>query len=183
MTDQLEALQAQVEDLIAREEIREVLYQYCRAVDRGDRELLVGLFHHDAVDHHGNYVGPIEGLWDDIERAFRGEGQPPLDQGRVVAMVHSLGNIIIERRGDEAHVESYLTSVNVCRTRDGEEYYGVLNARYADRFEKRGGPWRIAERRVIKDFRDFRPVTSNPQEKYDLGRRDREDAGYPPLGW
>lgn len=182
MTSDLDSLRSQVEDLIAREEIRNVLYSYCRAVDRGDRELLISLFHEDAVDHHGNYVGPIEGLWDSIERAFEA-GLPPLDQGKVVAMVHSLSNIIIERRGDVAHVESYLTGINICRTHEGDEYYAVMNARYSDRFEKRNGPWKIAGRRVIKDFRDVRPVTSNPQEKYDQGRRDREDAGYPPQNW
>jgi hypothetical protein len=178
----VETLSSQVDELVAREEIRTVLYNYCRAVDRGDRGLFLSLFHEDAIDHHGNYVGPVEGLWDTIERAFD-VGLAPLDRGRVVSMAHSLGNIIIERRGDLAHVESYLTGVNIFEAHGGEEYYSVMNARYSDRFEKRDRTWKIAERRLIKDFRDVRPVTSNPRELYEMGRRDRSDAGYPPLGW
>lgn len=177
---ELQILQEQVADLVAREEIRNVLYSYCRAMDRGDRELLISLFHEDAIDHHGTYVGTIEGLWDTVDQSFT-DGFPHGGGGRVVALVHSLGTILIDLRGDVAYTESYVTGVNICATAEGEEYYAVLNGRYSDRLERRdGGPWKIAARRVIKDLRDIRPVTSNPHEDYELGRRDRTDPGYPP---
>ena len=33
--------------------IMDVVYKYCRAIDRLDRELLESVFHNDSVHHHG----------------------------------------------------------------------------------------------------------------------------------
>ena len=38
--------------------IMDVVYKYCRAIDRLDRELLESVFHGDSVHHHGEYKGP-----------------------------------------------------------------------------------------------------------------------------
>jgi hypothetical protein len=40
----------------------------------------------------------------------------------------------------------------------GEAYDAVFGARYIDRFERRGGVWRIAERRSAAEYRHYRPV-------------------------
>ena len=39
-------------------EIADVVYKYCRAIDRMDRELLESVFHEDSIHHHGEYEGP-----------------------------------------------------------------------------------------------------------------------------
>ena len=38
--------------------IMDVVYKYCRAIDRLDRELLESVFHEDSIHHHGEYKGP-----------------------------------------------------------------------------------------------------------------------------
>ena len=37
--------------------IMDVVYKYCRAIDRLDRELLESVFHEDSIHHHGEYKG------------------------------------------------------------------------------------------------------------------------------
>ena len=46
-----------LEELCAREQIREVLYSYCRGLDRGDVKLIEGVYHPDATDYHGTFKG------------------------------------------------------------------------------------------------------------------------------
>ena len=46
-----------VRELSDRHEIRAVLERYCRAVDRGDLDLLLSVYHPDATDDHGMYSG------------------------------------------------------------------------------------------------------------------------------
>ena len=37
----------------------DVVYKYCRAIDRLDRELLESVFHDDSIHHHGEYLSLI----------------------------------------------------------------------------------------------------------------------------
>jgi hypothetical protein len=94
-----------VEELIARQEITDVLHRYCRAVDRQDPDLLRSVYHPDATDDHGVYSGPVDGLV-----AFM------LNDG-LEMIHHAISNIVIERDGDVAKVECYLDRVE---RRDGE---------------------------------------------------------------
>jgi hypothetical protein len=54
-------LQQSLRELLDREAIRTVLYDYCRAVDRGDAELMKSCYHADGTDDHGFFSG---GGWD-----------------------------------------------------------------------------------------------------------------------
>ena len=51
--------------------------------------------------------------------------------------------------------------------------------RYIDRFEKRGGEWRIAHRQVVYDWSKIEPIAAEyPNEQFEHGKRSREDASY-----
>ena len=50
--------------LLDKQSIRELLATYCRAVDRLDRELLLTVYHPDAIDDHGIFTGCAEGFAD-----------------------------------------------------------------------------------------------------------------------
>jgi hypothetical protein len=76
-------------------------------------------------------------------------------------------------------VETYLTSHSVCDSEEGERL-DRLGARYADRFERRDGAWKIARRTVVHDWsysEPYRgPVAVGPQ--FAAGQRGPGDASY-----
>jgi hypothetical protein len=120
------------------EEIRQVLYRYCRGVDRIDMDLVRECYHPDAVDDHGAFKGGVEPFLAWISRLLPRYG----------VTTHSLSNILIERhpnRDDVVRAESY--GVAEHQTPGGPPELNLTIAfRYLDRFEDRGDGWRIADR-------------------------------------
>ena len=158
-----------VAELIARQEITDVLHRYCRAVDRRDADLLRASYWEDAEDDHGVYRGPVDGLV-----AFMlGDG--------LAVIHHAISNIAIEVDGDVAHVECYLDAVHR-REDDTGRWDELLKARYLDRFERRAGEWRIAHRRVVYDWGRIERATDAWWDTlpgdWTFGARDRTDPVY-----
>ncbi|MGX7727519.1 nuclear transport factor 2 family protein [Rhodococcus sp. 5G237] len=158
-----------------REAIRNVLALYCRAVDRGDRELLLSLYHPDAIDDHGSFVGTVvefaEFAMQKMEETFD-------------SVSHVLGSTQIELEGDVAMTETYYTGMHVLKAGPGQPRRLMTSVgRYIDRFERRDGDWRIARRVVVKTFRDLREMNEPVGDRFVLARRDRLDPVYAgPLG-
>lgn len=161
-TGSLEDRLRRLEDL---EAIRAVLGRYCRAIDRADAELLATVFHSDATDDHGEFQGSAG------EFARWAMVQGP---GRYATMQHTLGTINIELDGDLAYTESYFSNPGVLREQqDGKRMLSLLVGRYIDRLERRDGEWRIADRVVVKDYREVRPL----DEADDMYRRAVQGPG------
>jgi SnoaL-like domain len=55
-----EELERAVVALQDRQAIQDVLMTYSRGIDRLDRELLLSVYHDDAIDDHGVFVGSPE---------------------------------------------------------------------------------------------------------------------------
>jgi 3-phenylpropionate/cinnamic acid dioxygenase small subunit len=132
----------QVQELLDKTAITELLHRYCRACDRADFEALREIFWEDAVDHHGITDGEpgllIAWLTETVAKP-----------GSVFEwMIHSVSNILIELHGDQAAVESYFVSTQR-RHDDSGTWDDLVSGRYVDRMERRGGEWRIAERSVL----------------------------------
>jgi hypothetical protein len=132
-----------VDDLLARAEIHSVLMRYCRAVDRGDVELLRSVYHDQALDHHGSYHGSgydfapyIVSKMDSVDL----NGQ------------HHITNILIELDGDTAKVESYFFAVHPYLDAEGRPALGLIGGRYLDDFACIDERWAIARREVILDW-------------------------------
>jgi len=163
----------QLKEHMEKEAIKEVLYLYCRAIDRGDAKLLASVYHEDAEDFHGMYNGPISGL---AKAAAAMVDKYEMSQ-------HSITNIIIRLEGDVAYSESHLYAFHRRRTLKGELIDDFLRCRYADRLEKRNGAWRIARRKVIYDWGETRPAlertwwTDVPGD-YAFGGKDTNDPAY-----
>lgn len=161
--------------LAARAEIGEVLLRYCRAIDRCDLELLKTCFHPDATHEHGAFAGASA---DFCLRAM--EIVAPL-----VLTHHQLGPPSIELQGEVAFVETYFTSYHRFGAEPppgGQPHEDrIMGGRYVDRFERRGGVWRIAHRKGVNDWMRYEPASDRgffdrPAEE--RGRRDRGDPAY-----
>ncbi len=147
--------------LCDKQELLELVTRYCRAVDRCDLDLLLSCYHPDAIDDHGTFKGRPADVFPAILDRFR--AMPPTQ--------HILSNALFEIHGDVAYGEVYMA----VRTggpdpAPGPEPFG----RNLDRYERRGGPWRIAQRRVI--------IEKLPGDRdhtgFLLGRKDRRDPSY-----
>lgn len=163
-----------VDELLAHEEIRQVLYRYARGVDRADRELVAGVYHPDGVDHHGRFHGPGEEFASRVTQ---------LEPGVEGAGNHHITNHWITLDGDRAFVESYFLAFHP-HADEGAEEIGISCGRYLDFFERRDGAWKIVERTVVTDWtrRDVMgetwPRASWQTGGFLRGRRAPSDPSY-----
>jgi hypothetical protein len=151
---------------IDRQAITDLIYRYCRAVDRIDHELGYSIWHEDAIADYGTiYQGSGRGVIDLICSQHK----------HLLSHSHQVSNILIELDGDRAGSESYVTA-NL-RLQAGEQLKQItVWGRYIDQWSRRNGRWGIDKRVVIRDFDEFRDATA--MSPLDEGKRDRSDASY-----
>ena len=147
------------ETLAARAEINDRILLYLHASDRRRWELMELVFHDDAIWNMSSIGGTT---WRDT-LAFTTK----LFADHLVATSHQIGNTMIAIDGDSALAEVYCTGYHRVRADAppggifggvGHEYDLVGGFRYFDKFEKRGGAWKIAERRGVSDWRHLQPA-------------------------
>jgi hypothetical protein len=157
--------------LADRQAITEVIYRYCRAMDRIDEELGYSVFHEDATADYGAeiYQGSGRGFIDDVSAHHR----------RALVHHHQVANILIELDGDRAGSESYVVAEMRVGAEDQPRQITTWG-RYLDRWSRRDGRWAIDKRLVIRDFSDVREVTPTPLPP--RIPRDRSDPSYAILG-
>jgi len=144
-------LEQKLQVLVDKEEIRDVMFRYCHAVDRCDKALLKSCYWPDARDHHGFFVGNAH--------AFADYVIPVLEQA--LSTTHQLSNVRIEVDGDRACAESYVHVTHRLARADGTLVDNKSNCRYLDRFERRGGEWKILFRAAVLDSMYDEPVVVN----------------------
>lgn len=133
-----------LDELAAHEAIRQTLARYCRGVDRGDHEMLLSAYHEGAVDNHGAFNGPAADFANTLIQSM--DASP-------VASQHHITNVLIELDGKAANVESYYVAWHPLPTEpEGTWGHVMVGGRYLDRFEERGGEWRIVQRDVLMDW-------------------------------
>jgi hypothetical protein len=161
----------QLQELLAKRAITEVITRYARGVDRMDEALLRSVFH-PGSEHHHFYEGPSS------DPSLPSTADQP---GDFVAFAfgvlsahsrthHQLGNILVELDGPgKARAETYFTAFH--RTRplgdplagadafDNEMDYFV-GGRYLDHFALRNGEWRIVRRVGMTDWTRLEPAQS-----------------------
>ncbi len=123
-----------------RIEIEELLVRYSRALDFRDFAALETLFTADATFDAGSLGCPTgaAGIRAMIEGTLTG-----LD-----ATQHLLGKSLIELKGDEAEVRTYLISQHIREATEGPIKHYFLGGEYADRVVRTPEGWRIAYRRL-----------------------------------
>ena len=137
--------------VLAKDDIRDLVVRLARAMDRNDRQGILDCYHPGAVDHHGEFEGPVEELVDFIDLLHR---------ERADTMYHLLGNHLITLDGDRGLGELYITAV--LRAKAGPPADMIAGGRYLDHYQRRDGQWRLAERRVVLDWQRFDPVVDFP---------------------
>jgi hypothetical protein len=153
--------------LAYRAAITDLIYRYCRSMDRIDAELGYSIWHEDAVADYGAevYQGSGRGFIDFVCEQHR----------RTLTHVHQVTNILIELDGDRAGSESYV--VSDLRAGQGDQVKQFTTwGRYIDQWSRRNGRWGIDKRIAIRDFSEARDVTPMPLPA--RGARDATDPSY-----
>lgn len=132
-----------VDELLASAEIHNVLMRYCRAVDRGDVDLLRSVYHDGATDEHGTFHG--------LGRDFAPRIVEIMDAVPLVGQ-HHITNILTSVIGKTAIVESYFMALQPYRASSGQALLAVIGGRYLDQFAYRDGRWAISARKVVVDW-------------------------------
>lgn len=135
-----------IADLLDREACRTLVHKLARSIDRCDPELLKSLFHDDATDDHGIFVGTAADFVPWVMDVLRGMHRTQ----------HMIGNILIELDGDKAYGESYFIAHHHIPSDSGTQFM-VAAGRYLDRFERRQGTWKISHRHAVYDWSTIAP--------------------------
>jgi hypothetical protein len=171
-----------LELLLDRSAIQQVIGRYARGVDRNDADLLRSAFHSDAL------LGKNRQTVDQFTAGIQAGWQ----QFRAWAM-HYTVNQTIDIDDKTAHSETYYMAV--IRLKPGCEpppylpkdagndptKLWFIGGRYCDRLEKREGYWRIAFRLGTMEW--LMPGVGSPTMPMleligDIARRDRSDPSY-----
>jgi hypothetical protein len=133
-----------LDDLIAREAIRELVLLYSRGVDRQDFALLRSLYTEDATDSHGDsFDGPANEYCDFLERSL-----PHLAYSG-----HHVCNHLISVDGETGEGEVYALALHVSPDGKGGLIELSMAVRYIDRYRREAGVWKFAKRVVTYDMR------------------------------
>jgi len=188
------ALPPELQEVVDRQKIYDVLTRYCRALDRCDVELMKSVYWEDGFDDHGVFAGNAQAFAEFIVREI---------QEWFEVTMHAIANVHMELDGTTAHTEAYLLAYHRVKAdrRKIEDVFGAtylrqfvgtgepapqdffFGGRYVDCLEKRDGVWRIAKRTVIMDWNRNEPTRSLWDEGMfavlkTYGARDRSDPVY-----
>lgn len=137
----------ELQALLDKQAIQDVLSRYCRGADRADVGLIADAYHPDAIEDHGGvFLGPASDYVAQMAKILPRAG----------LMNHMTTNVLIALEGDKAQVESYILTFARMK-KDGETFDTLTLARAIDRFEKRDGHWKIAHRRLIWEWNHEMP--------------------------
>lgn len=133
-----------IDQLLAKQAIRDTLARYCHGVDRCDVEVLKSAYWPDATDIHGTFNGNAWEFAEFVTSSMR--------ENMLRSMQH-IGNVLIELDDDgrRARVETYVIAYMQIED-EGVEKDLLIAGRYLDRFEERNGEWRILDRLYVMDW-------------------------------
>jgi len=165
--EELDRLRLEVRDLRDRQQILDCVYRYARGLDRHDAEIFASVYHEDAIDHHGDFLGRRD--------SFVPWGLDLL-ASQWDTHTHFLSNVRIDIDGDNAHCECYVLFAQ--RRRDAP-VLDIGGGRYIDRLERRAGEWRVSARELVIDWTAVASTTTfGGAESYPHGTWDRTDPSY-----
>jgi len=150
-----------IEEMAAREEIRDVLHRYCKGIDRRNWALVRSCFADDHVHRHSTFAGSAE--------AFIGFASVVL--GTIPATHHSISNVhfAFAENGLSVETEANFVAYHLIEAghtegtpvpTGGKATDWIVAGRYCDRLEKRGGQWIIVQRQAWHDWERVDPANA-----------------------
>jgi ketosteroid isomerase-like protein len=131
----------QLQHLADKSALHELVYTYCRAIDRRDFELVRELYHEDAIDDHGDmFCGPRDAYIAWLPGAL----------AQFQTTQHRISNTLFAVDGDYAEGEVYAVAYHRTYPPDLQEVIG--GGRYVDQYQRRNGIWKFSRRTVINDW-------------------------------
>ena len=163
----------ELQALLDKQAIVEVVLRYTRALDRMDWPLLRTCYHADAYHDHGMWKGPAMGFVD-----YCASTLPTMD--RTLHVVH---NTLVNRESaTHASAESYCSALHrVASTKSPGGFAShTVHVRYVDCFERRDRLWKIARRVVVFEWTIVEPIAREWKltGEYQRGARSRGDPAY-----
>lgn len=158
----------EVETLLAKQAIRDVLSRYCRGLDRMDKPMSYSVFHENATAHYYDiYEGTGHGFIDWVWKSHE----------NMRSHSHQINNVLIEVDGDSAVSEAYVTVLLQMREDLAKKPTEITaRGRYLDKWKKVNGTWAITERiHVIDAQAMYFPDSISKSEE---SRRDEQDPSY-----
>jgi hypothetical protein len=134
-----------VTELLDREAIRDCIHRSALGNDMLDPDLWKSTYWDDGQeDHDAMFVGNAHRFVEEVGTMIR---------SAMDATFHQVSNTIIRfDDADTAHAISYATVYSRMVDGAGKRTDLIAGVRYFDRFEKRGGEWRIFDRKTKSDW-------------------------------
>lgn len=172
-----QATAADIEQLLAKQAITELLYTYPRGLDRLDRDVLLSLGHPDAKIRFGATAFPSWAAYVDwlikAHEAMLGNN-------------HRISNILIKVDGDHAVSECTGTATLLVQQEGKPDVYEErwMHSRYLDKWSRRNGKWALDDRQTVIDYRRISYVPAQEvKANYQIGARTgRADPSYTLFG-
>jgi hypothetical protein len=158
------------DEATAKQAITEVLYRYCRSLDRMDAALYASVFVPGAPLEYGDFFsGTAEEFRTWVWAAHAG----------MQSHSHQIANVLVDLAPDgrSAGSESYVTvCLRMCADEQGIVRDIVDRGRYLDRWAcAEDGSWRITSRRMVSDIQQVLDTTASPEV---TARRDQTDPSF-----
>lgn len=167
------ALVKDLQAMVDKHKITELVYAYCKAADRCDTELMRTLYHEDAIDEHGIFFSG--NAMDFVDKL-------PEIEAPMKILHHNITTINIKLDGDYAEGEIYMIAMHSGEV-EGKQFDLLVGGRYFDKYEKRAGVWKMSHRAIVADWVHFdepsKIVMDHPMiEGALIGKRGPEDPSY-----
>lgn len=140
------------QELAAKQAIKELVFRYCRAIDRRDFEMLATLYAEDSLDEHGDL---FSGSGDDFVKWV------PSILATMHATSHQVMNHLIALDPDNpdyAEGEVYIQAYHLMDGEGGERIHLIGGGRYLDKYTRRAGCWQFSHRKIVGDYELVLPV-------------------------
>ncbi len=177
MSIDTEMMAAQLQELLDKQAIQELVARYSRTLDWLDDDGQAGCYWPDAQVDYGFFQGTAADFVPAVMEIERWTGR----------RWHLLAPLSIKLTSPTTAMgECYGVAVGLRRESEGKAYTGnMYGGRYLDEYEKREGEngpeWRISSRRYVMDWTLPMPdqPDASPRAEFPLPMLDLRESGHP----